>query len=89
MNTLTELEDRLAADDGDALRAQLMQQLQATATRLRGRLARPLPRDEFAAVSVCLQAAEAAQGVLGRWITGTARFSPVTGSGVARSQRSF
>jgi len=86
MNTLTELEDRLAAPDGGALRDQLMRQMKDTEVRLAGQASRPLPREEFAAVNACLRGTEAAQRVLGRWITGTANHFPTTGRGVARNQ---
>jgi hypothetical protein len=84
MTPLTELEERLDAPEGDALRTQLIRQLDETALRLRARLARPLPRDEFASVSGCLNAVQAAQAVLGQWITGAARFTPATSGAVAR-----
>lgn len=84
MIRLTELEERLAAPSGDALRTELIVHLQQTALRLKTRLARPLPRDEFAAANACLQAVDAAQAVLGKWTTGTAAYFPTTSGGVAR-----
>lgn len=86
MTRMTELEDRLAAPDGEVLRTALLARLEQTALRLRGRLARPLPRDEYTACSTCLQATQAAQGVLRRWLVGTAREFPSPGSAVARRQ---
>lgn len=81
---LTELEERLAAADGAALRTELAARLTQTGLRLKHRLAAPLPRDEFAAVNACLQATQAAQTVLGEWIVGTAPPLPANRDGVAR-----
>ncbi|WP_374608471.1 hypothetical protein [Diaphorobacter nitroreducens] len=83
MIRLTELEERLAAADGDVLRNELAARLQQTALQFKTRLARPLPRDEFVATNACLQAALAAQAVLDTWTTGTGSRFPTTSGAVA------
>lgn len=65
--TLTELEERLAAPGGEALRTQLLAQLAATHARLTQRLAGMVPRAEFPALNASAEALHAAQQVLKQW----------------------
>ena len=84
----TELEARLVADADGSLRRKLAQDLQNTEARLRGQLARPLPRSEFNAVSAGLKALACAQAVLHRWVPAAISL-PAAGSGVAHRQQPF
>jgi hypothetical protein len=64
---LTELEERLAAASGSALRDEMVQQLAGTELRLRRQMAASLPRAEFAVASALADAALAAQEILEQW----------------------
>jgi hypothetical protein len=64
---MTDLEARLAAPGGDALRDQLQARLETVEADLRRRIAASVPRAEFAALAACADAAEAAQEVLREW----------------------
>lgn len=84
----SELDAQLAADAHGSLRRQLLQDLQQTEARLRGQLARPLPRDEFNATLAGLKAVCAAQAVL-HLRAPTAASLPAAGGGVAHRQQLF
>lgn len=64
---MTELEERLAAPGGAALREELLSQLDALEWRLRARLAASLPRAEYGRAAECAEAVRAAQDVLRDW----------------------
>ena len=64
---MTELEERLAAPGGRALRDELTQRLKAMEAALRARLAASVPRAEFAEISACAVAAQCAGEVLRDW----------------------
>jgi|GEM_PF-811982 hypothetical protein len=69
---LTELEAKLAASGGAALRDELAARAQALENRLRARLAQGLARDDFPAWQAAADAAAAARQVLAGWPVGDA-----------------
>ena len=73
---LTDLETRLAAPGGSALRDALAAQAAALETRLRVRLSQGLPRDDFPAWQDIANAAGAAQAVLDAWPANPAPAAP-------------
>lgn len=70
---MTELEERLAAPDGEAHRAQLLSRLAELELLLRRRLAGLVPRAEFARLSAGAEAARVAQETLRHWPVGNKR----------------
>jgi hypothetical protein len=64
---LTDLEDRLAAPGGAALRDELAGRVVALEARLRARIAAGLPREDFPAWQAAAEAAAAAREVLAGW----------------------
>jgi len=64
---MTELEARLAAPDGPALRQELLQRLEALDWRLREQLRASVSREAFAGYEAAAAAAQAAQQVLRDW----------------------
>lgn len=67
MDNLTELEARLAAPGGQALRDELQARLAALEQRMRWKAAERLPRDQHAQATALADAALSAQDVLRRW----------------------
>ena len=65
--TLTDLETRLAAPDGSALRDALLARAARLDTTLRTRLADGLPRADFPDWQAAADAVAAAQAVLSAW----------------------
>lgn len=70
--TLTELEERLAAGDGAALKQSIAARLREIEERLAARLSGPVPKNEFAQLNASLEAVRVAQVVLFEWVPGTA-----------------
>ena len=64
---MTELEERLAATGGAALRDELVAALAAMELRLRRQMAASLPREDFALAAALAAAAQASQEVLAAW----------------------
>lgn len=64
---MTDLEERLAAPDGAALRESLLKQLAGIDERLRLQMRSSLPRDEFATCESVSEAVQAAIQVLLAW----------------------
>ena len=64
---LTDLEQRLAAPGGAAVREELMAQASQLERRLRERIAQGLSRDEFPVWQAGAEAARAAHDVLNTW----------------------
>ncbi len=67
---MTELEERLAQPEGEALREDLHQQLADIAQRLHTQISNSVPRSEFADWEAAADAVAAAQEVLQVWTTG-------------------
>lgn len=67
MTTLTELEQRLSAPDGEAVRQALLAQLSELHARLRQQLAASVPRADYENLAAQAQAAQAAREVLQAW----------------------
>lgn len=67
MDNMTELESRLAAPGGQALRNELQDRLADLEQRMRWKAAERLPRDQHAQAAALADAALAAQDVLRRW----------------------
>jgi hypothetical protein len=74
-NRLTELEDRLARADGEALRLQLLRDLQGLEARLAAQMGRMVPKDEFAQLAASVEAVRAARKVVQEWVPCTAQIS--------------
>jgi hypothetical protein len=70
---LTELEDRLARADGEALRLQLLRDLQGLEARLAAQMARMVPKEEFAQLAASVEAVRAARKVVREWVPCTAQ----------------
>jgi hypothetical protein len=64
---MTELEERLAAAGGAALRDELLTRLDSLEWRLRERLAASLPRAEYGRTAESAEAVRAARDVLRDW----------------------
>lgn len=77
---LTDLETRLAAPGGAALRGELAARLQALEQRLRERVAAGLPREDFPLWQSTAEAAAAARETLAAWPVETGAAAPVTSS---------
>jgi hypothetical protein len=70
--TLTDLEDRLAGEQGAAVRQHLLRDMAALKLRLATRLTRGAGKDDFAAMTATRDAVHAAERVLQNWVPGTA-----------------
>ncbi len=73
MNRMTELEDRLAEDSSGALRAELLERLEALEHRMRVRIGEGMLRNEYETTQKAAEAAAAARAVIASWPSPAAR----------------
>lgn len=67
---MTELEERLAGNDGEVLREDLQRQLGSIAERLHLQIVSSVPRSEFGDWQAAADAVAVAQEVLQTWVKG-------------------